>query len=111
DRLGGMTQSLLWVAIALHLASIVLRGLAVNRFPLGNLYEYMMMITFGALLAMMIAMQRKEWRTLWPWVLTPLLALMFYGSPSFMQSPHQWYRHCSLTGCQYTSPLFLSVVP
>ena len=80
DRLGGMTQSLLWVAIALHLASIVLRGLAVNRFPLGNLYEYMMMITFGALLAMMIAMQRKEWRTLWPWVLTPLLALMFYGS-------------------------------
>ena len=80
DRLGGMTQSLLWVAIALHLASIVLRGLAVNRFPLGNLYEYMMMITFGALLAMMFAMQRKEWRTLWPWVLTPLLALMFYGS-------------------------------
>src|SRR5699024_3130237 len=43
DGLGGMTQSLLWVAIALHLASIVLRGLAVNRFPLGNLYEYMMM--------------------------------------------------------------------
>ncbi|NMF32576.1 c-type cytochrome biogenesis protein CcsB [Corynebacterium ammoniagenes] len=80
DRLGGMTNSLLWVALALHLASIVLRGLAVNRFPLGNLYEYMMMITFGAMVAVMIAMQRKEWRTLWPWVLTPLLALMFYGS-------------------------------
>ena len=80
DRIGGMTQSLLWVALVLHLASIVLRGMAVNRFPLGNLYEYMMMITFGAMLAIMIAMQRKEWRTLWPWVLTPLLALMFYGS-------------------------------
>ena len=80
DRIGGMTQSLLWVALVLHLASIVLRGVAVNRFPLGNLYEYMMMITFGAMLAIMIAMQRKEWRTLWPWVLTPLLALMFYGS-------------------------------
>lgn len=80
DRLGGMTNSLLWVALALHLASIVLRGLAVNRFPLGNLYEYMLMITFGAMVAVMIAMQRKEWRTLWPWVLTPLLALMFYGS-------------------------------
>src|SRR5699024_1331924 len=78
--LGGMTNSLLWVALALHLASIVLRGLAVNRFPLGNLYEYMMMITFGAMVAVMIAMQRKEWRTLWPWVLTPLLALMFSGS-------------------------------
>lgn len=80
DRLGGMTQSLLWVALVLHLASIVLRGLAVNRFPLGNLYEYMIMITFGAMLAVMIAMQRKEWRTLWPWLLTPMLALMFYGS-------------------------------
>ncbi|MDO5507729.1 MAG: c-type cytochrome biogenesis protein CcsB [Corynebacterium casei] len=80
DRLGGMTQSLLWVALVLHLASIVLRGLAVNRFPLGNLYEYMLMITFGAMLAVMIAMQRKEWRTLWPWLLTPMLALMFYGS-------------------------------
>src|SRR5690625_1700491 len=80
DRIGGMTQALLWVALVLHLASIVLRGVAVNRFPLGNLYEYMMMITFGAMLAIMIAMQRKEWRTLWPWVLTLLLALMFYGS-------------------------------
>ncbi|MFH0411017.1 c-type cytochrome biogenesis protein CcsB [Corynebacterium sp. L4756] len=80
DRLGGMTNSLLWVGLVLHLASIVLRGLAVARFPMGNLYEYMLAITFGAMLVMMVAMQRKEWRTLWPWILTPLLALMFYGS-------------------------------
>src|SRR5699024_8411924 len=80
DRIGGMTQSLLWLALVLHLASIVLRGLAVNRSPLGNLYEYLTMITFGPMRAIMIAMQRKEWRPLWPWVVTPLLALMFYGS-------------------------------
>ncbi|MFG6303849.1 c-type cytochrome biogenesis protein CcsB, partial [Corynebacterium hesseae] len=80
DKLGGMTQMLLWLGIALHLAAIVLRGLATGRFPFGNLYEYMLMVTAGAMVVATIAMQRKEWRTLWPWLLTPILALMFYGS-------------------------------
>ena len=79
DKLGGMTQMLLWLGIALHLAAIVLRGLATGRFPFGNLYEYMLMVTAGAMVVATIAMQRKEWRTLWPWLLTPILALMFYG--------------------------------
>ena len=35
---------------------------------------------FGVLLVGNMAMQRKEWRTVWPWLLTPTLALMFYGS-------------------------------
>ena len=80
DKLGGMTQMLLWLGIALHLAAIVLRGLATGRFPFGNLYEYMLMVTAGAMVVATVAMQRKEWRTLWPWLLTPILALMFYGS-------------------------------
>ncbi|MBK4150732.1 c-type cytochrome biogenesis protein CcsB [Corynebacterium macginleyi] len=80
DKLGGMTSSLMWVAIALHAAAIVLRGLATGRFPFGNLYEYVLMVCFGVLLVGNIAMQRKEWRTVWPWILTPVLALMFYGS-------------------------------
>ena len=80
DKLGGMTQMLLWLGIALHLAAIVLRGLATSRFPFGNLYEYVLMVTAGVMVVATIAMQRKEWRTLWPWLLTPMLALMFYGS-------------------------------
>ena len=80
DKLGGMTQMLLWLGIALHLAAIVLRGLATGRFPFGNLYEYVLMVTAGAMVVATVAMQRKEWRTLWPWLLTPILALMFYGS-------------------------------
>ena len=80
DKLGGMTSSLMWVGIALHAAAIVLRGLATGRFPFGNLYEYVLMVSFGVLLVGNIAMQRKEWRTVWPWILTPVLALMFYGS-------------------------------
>ena len=80
DKLGGMTSALMWVGIALHAAAIVLRGLATGRFPFGNLYEYVLMVSFGVLLVGNIAMQRKEWRTVWPWLLTPTLALMFYGS-------------------------------
>ena len=80
DKLGGMTSSLMWVGIALHAAAIVLRGLATGRFPFGNLYEYVLMVSFGVLLVGNIAMQRKEWRPVWPWLLTPVLALMFYGS-------------------------------
>lgn len=80
DKLGGMTQMLLWLGIALHLAAIVLRGLATSRFPFGNLYEYVLMVTAGVMVVATISMQRKEWRTMWPWLLTPILALMFYGS-------------------------------
>ncbi|MCQ9675912.1 c-type cytochrome biogenesis protein CcsB [Corynebacterium sp. BF-R-2] len=80
DKLGGMMQMLMWLGIALHLAAIVLRGLATGRFPFGNLYEYVLMVTAGVMVVATLAMQRKEWRTLWPWLLTPILALMFYGS-------------------------------
>ena len=71
---------LLWLGIVLHVVAIVLRGLATHRFPFGNLYEYVLMVTAGVLIVSNIAMQRKEWRTMWPWILTPILALMFYGS-------------------------------
>ncbi len=40
----------------------------------------------GVLIVANIAMQRKEWRTMWPWMLTPILALMFYGSTKFTEA-------------------------
>lgn len=79
DRLGSMTQSLIWLGIIIHLAAAVLRGLSAGRFPFGNLYEYVLMITAGAMIAAAITFQRKEWRPLWPWFLVPILALMFFG--------------------------------
>lgn len=79
DKWGGMTQALIWVAIALHLTAIVLRGMATHRFPFGNLYEYVLMVTGATMVVASISLQRKEWRVLWPWLLTPILALMFYG--------------------------------
>ena len=79
DKLAGMTQSLVWLGIVLHAVAWVVRGFAVERFPLSNLYEYMLGITLGVMVAAAIALHRKSWRSLWPWILTPMLALMFYG--------------------------------
>lgn len=79
DRLSGMVQALVWLGIVLHASSWVLRGFAVDRFPMSNLYEYMLAMTLLVMVVAAIALQRKSWRTLWPWILTPMIALMFYG--------------------------------
>ncbi|NEW30800.1 c-type cytochrome biogenesis protein CcsB, partial [Nocardia cyriacigeorgica] len=45
ERLGNMAFSVLYVAVGLHVLSIVLRGFATHRFPLGNMYEFVTMAT------------------------------------------------------------------
>ncbi|AKK10284.1 cytochrome c-type biogenesis protein CcsB [Corynebacterium uterequi] len=83
-QLAGMTQSLVWLGIIFHLLAVALRGLSAGRFPLGNLYEYMLMLTLFVFIGAATALTtRKSWRTLWPWMLTPMLALMFYGATVF----------------------------
>ena len=79
-RLGGVVQSVMSVGIAVHIAAVVLRGLATGRFPFGNLYEYVLMVTAATLAISSFFLSRKEWRVLWPWLLVPVMALMFYGS-------------------------------
>ncbi|KKO83041.1 c-type cytochrome biogenesis protein CcsB [Corynebacterium otitidis] len=77
---GKAAQSVVWLGIILHAAGIVARGFAVQRFPLGNLYEYMLAITGVAMLVAALVIQRKSLRFAWPWVLTAILVLLFYGS-------------------------------
>lgn len=79
DKLAGMAQSLVWLGVIVHLVTIVLRGLATSRFPFGNLYEYILVITGCAMVGSAILFQRREWQSMWPWTLAPMLALLFYG--------------------------------
>lgn len=79
NKWGGMTQSLVWLGVVVHVASAVMRGLATDRFPFGNLYEYVLVITAFTMVGAAIVIQRKEWRIVWPWLLVPVLALMFFG--------------------------------
>ncbi|MCT1663561.1 c-type cytochrome biogenesis protein CcsB [Corynebacterium sanguinis] len=78
-----MTQALVWFGILLHLASFVTRGFAARRFPLGNLYEYILFMSAVVMVAAAVVIQRRGWHTLWPWVLSPMIIAMFLNSTVF----------------------------
>ncbi|UIZ92394.1 c-type cytochrome biogenesis protein CcsB [Corynebacterium sp. CNCTC7651] len=79
----GMTQGLVWFGIALHLAAFVTRGIAAGRFPLGNLYEYILFMTAVIMVAAAVVIQRKNWHSVWPWLLFPMVIAMFLNSTVF----------------------------
>ncbi|MFF7938955.1 c-type cytochrome biogenesis protein CcsB [Nocardia gamkensis] len=77
DRLGNMAFSVLMVAIALHVGAIVLRGFATNRFPLGNMYEFVTMATAAAVLVGVVLLREQRYRAMWAFLLVPVLILLF----------------------------------
>lgn len=76
-RLGNMAFSVLVVGFALHLASIVLRGFATDRFPLGNMYEFVTMACAATVLVGFWLLREQRHRATWVFVLVPVLILMF----------------------------------
>jgi len=76
-RLGNMAFSVLVVAFALHVASIVLRGFATDRFPLGNMYEFVTMACAATVLVGFWLLREQRYRATWVFLLVPVLILMF----------------------------------
>lgn len=79
DKLGGITQALVWLAVSMHAVFVVLRGMATNRFPWGNLFEYVGVVTLFAMVIAASMVRRKAMRVMWPWILTPVVGLLFYA--------------------------------
>lgn len=77
ERFANMGLAVLFVGATLHVISIVLRGFATHRFPLGNMYEFVTMATGVAVIAGLIFMRTKRFRVLWVYLLAPVLILMF----------------------------------
>ncbi|GAA4486568.1 c-type cytochrome biogenesis protein CcsB [Rhodococcus olei] len=77
ERLGNMAMSVLVVGVVLQLASIVLRGFATERFPLGNMYEFVSMATATATAVGLVLLRKPAYRSLWAFLLIPVLILMF----------------------------------
>ncbi len=77
ERLGNMAFSVLFVAVALHVLSIVLRGFATHRFPLGNMYEFVTMATAATAVVGLIFLRDQKYRAMWAFLLIPVLILMF----------------------------------
>ncbi|WP_327149451.1 c-type cytochrome biogenesis protein CcsB [Nocardia sp. NBC_01329] len=77
ERLGNSAFSVLFVAVALHVGSIVLRGFSTGRFPLGNMYEFVAMATAAAAVVGLVFMRDARYRAMWVFLLAPMLILMF----------------------------------
>jgi cytochrome c-type biogenesis protein CcsB len=81
DRFGRMAVALTVLGVALHAASIVSRGVAAGRWPLGNMYEFISAICLAAVAAWLVVLYRSAGtasgvRTVGPFVLVPVAILM-----------------------------------
>ncbi len=63
------------VGAAANVLSIVTRGLAVSRLPLGNMYEFVSMICAAVTITWLIVLARTGARTLGTFVMTPVVIL------------------------------------
>lgn len=76
ERVGGAGLALVYLGIGLLLACIVLRGAATLRPPWGNMYEFINLTCWCGLVASAIALRRPNYRSLWVFVLLPILVLL-----------------------------------
>jgi cytochrome c-type biogenesis protein CcsB len=78
ERFGRMAVSLTVLGAALHLASIVARGIAAQRWPLGNMYEFTSAICLAAVVTWLVVLRRSPAsRPVGPFVLLPVVVLLF----------------------------------
>lgn len=77
ERLGRMGVSLIILGLGLHLTSLTLRGLATDRAPWGNMYEFVTLACAAGIGAGLVMLRKPVLRPMWVFVLTPVLILMF----------------------------------
>ena len=76
ERVGSAGMALTYVGIALLAACIVLRGLSTSRVPWGNMYEFINLTSFCGLVAAAWVLRKPQYRSLWVFVLVPVLILL-----------------------------------
>jgi len=80
ERLGRMGVSLIILGWGLHLTSITLRGVATDRAPWGNMYEFVTLACAAGIGASLLMLRKPVLRPMWVFVLTPVLILMFIAA-------------------------------
>ncbi len=79
ERFGRMGVALTVCGALLHLSALVLRGLAAERVPWGNMYEYNMAVCFIAVVTWLVVLRTNPVRHLSAFVLLPIVILLFIG--------------------------------
>ncbi|WP_028926154.1 c-type cytochrome biogenesis protein CcsB [Pseudonocardia acaciae] len=80
DRFGRMAVAMTILGALLHAGSLLTRGLAVMRWPWGNMYEFSSAITLFAVLAWLVVLRRNPgMRRVGAFLLLPVVILLFLG--------------------------------
>jgi cytochrome c-type biogenesis protein CcsB len=74
---GRMAVSLTVLGAVIHAGSLLLRGLAVQRVPWGNMYEFGSAICLAAVVAWLVLLRRHDVQRLGVFVLLPTVLLLF----------------------------------
>ncbi|MGV9669350.1 c-type cytochrome biogenesis protein CcsB [Gordonia sp. NPDC003504] len=77
EKLGAMAYPVVFVGLAAHIASIVTRGIATDRAPWGNMYEFISMTCAACVIAGVVVLRKPSNRPLLSFVLLPVILLMF----------------------------------
>ncbi|GAA4962875.1 c-type cytochrome biogenesis protein CcsB [Pseudonocardia tropica] len=88
DRYGRIGIALTVLAVGTHIGSIVLRGLAAYRWPLGNMYEFTSAFCLMAVVVWLVLVRNYPGlRSAGAFVLTPIVLLMFLtGTVLYLQA-------------------------
>ena len=97
-RSGNIGISLAWLATGLLIVGFVLRGLAAERFPLGNMYEFSLGAAIAVALTFLIASTRTDLRWLGVWVIGSVLltlgvavTLLYTESAQLVPALKSWW--------------------
>ncbi|MCO1579261.1 c-type cytochrome biogenesis protein CcsB [Crossiella sp. SN42] len=77
ERAGRIAVLLTGLGALFHFGSLLLRGLATSRWPLGNMYEYVSAVVLVAVVAWLVLLRKHNVRRLGMFVLLPMVILLF----------------------------------
>ncbi len=77
ERFGRAAVLVTAIGFACHVLALVFRGLAAQRPPWGNMYEFTLMITGAAVASWLIVLWRAKARLMGIYVMTPIVVLVF----------------------------------
>ncbi|GAA4744466.1 c-type cytochrome biogenesis protein CcsB [Gordonia alkaliphila] len=77
--LSAATYPVVFVGLIAHIASIVLRGVATERMPWGNMYEFISVTCAAAVVGGLVALRSVKYRPMMSFVMLPIVVMMFFG--------------------------------
>ncbi|HZZ52519.1 MAG TPA: c-type cytochrome biogenesis protein CcsB [Pseudonocardia sp.] len=115
ERFGRMAVSLTVLGALVHISSVVLRGVAVHRWPWGNMYEFISAICLMAVLGWLVVLRRNPVvRPLGAFVLLPVEVLLFLAGTSLyvkagpvMPALQSYWLSIHVTAISIASGLFM----